>query len=121
MNKSGLADSPLFIKSKKILEKNPRHHGIKPSCNQNTLCASIHNSIKEIGREASTYRLSSNEKDKIIQVIYELRKRKIQIKENEIIRISINFLFHDYDLNKDDSLLIKIKELKYWICFRPFY
>ena len=105
MKASGLADSPLFTKRKIKESKQPSHQATTTSCNQETMISAINVSILEVGKEASTYRLTLNEKKKLAEIIYTLKMENIRITENEIIRIALNSLLCDYAMNKTNSIL----------------
>ena len=119
MKTSGLADSPLFFISrnendliKKNIEKKKRitpidHATLKPR-NHDTMIANIHKAIQEIGKEASTYRFTSNEKKSLAEIIYKFRNMNIRITENEIVRIASNYLIYEHKLNRKKSVLTKI-------------
>jgi len=105
MKSSGLADSPLF-KTKQINPTMPsRNQEINLPRNHATTIAKVYQAVTEVGREASTYRLSLAEKSKLTHIIYNLRLRGFRISENEIIRIAINYLFLDHDERKNRSIL----------------
>lgn len=108
MKSSGLADSPLFTKRKIKEIKQPCHQVTTTSRNQETMISAINLSILEVGKEATTYRLSKSEKKALIEIIYRYRIRNIRITENEITRIAINNLIEDYKKNKKQSILAMI-------------
>lgn len=103
MKTSGLADSPLFKKSK--ARKQPHYHATAVASDQDTMVAAIQTSLIEIGKEAATYRLTLNEKKKIAEIVYSLKMKNIRITENEIMRIALNALLYDYEKDKSKSIL----------------
>lgn len=107
MSNRGLADSP-FFNDQKTQRNLSRHLDSKLICNQIDLVKDIKWKIREFGREASTYRLSLEEKNSIIEVIYDFRKKKVRISENDVIRIAIRFLIYDHCLKKEKSLLTRV-------------
>ena len=107
MKASGLADSPLFLKPKEK-EKPPSNHTTSVSCNHDTMVECISNAVQEVGKEASTYRLTKGEKHDLTKIIYELKMHNIYITENTIIRIGLNYIIQDTFKTKQNSLLHKI-------------
>jgi hypothetical protein len=111
MKVSGLADSPLFVKPKGEKEKQPSNHTTSVSCNNDTMVASISNAVREVGREASTYRFTSNEKKALAEIIYTFRMKNIRISENEIARIAVHYLINDYKEKINNSILSRVWEI----------
>ena len=109
MKTSGLADSPLFIehpqsdeKARSIQENSTS--GLK-TCFPDDMIATIVKSMRAVGKEGCTYRLTQREKTALIEIIYHFRMRHIRLSENEIARIAINFLIEDFKARKNDCLL----------------
>jgi len=109
MIRNGLADSPLFKNPKRKTNKVEKYQYTMAACNHDTMVGFILKSIKEIGREASTYRFSKKEKLALLGIIYKLRMHNISISENEIIRIGILYLIYDFNKRNNTSLLMRIK------------
>lgn len=105
MKKTGLADSPLFIKPKKKEQEQPHHHATTVASGQDSMVATIQTNLMEIGKEAATYRLTLNEKKKIAEIVYSLKMKNIRITENAIMRIALNALLYDYEKDKSKSIL----------------
>lgn len=119
MKSSGLADSPLFSKPKyenDSIKKNteekeriqPSNHSTMKSRYHDTMIASISKVTREIGKEASTYRLTNKEKTALVEIIYHFRMRNVRLTENEIARIAINFIIDDFKYQKKDSILARV-------------
>ena len=119
MKVSGLADSPLFLKrnddndpiERNIDEKKsiqPSNHATLKSSHHDTMIASISKVTREIGKEASTYRLTNKEKTALVEIIYHFRMRNVRLTENEIARIAINFIIDDFKYQKKDSILARV-------------
>jgi hypothetical protein len=116
MKSTGMADSPLFKKVDQMLvspetlsnDNSQPHHDTIPPNHQVSMIASITKSIREIGKEASTYRLTRNEKTALIEVIYNYRMQNIRLNENEIARIAINFITSDFKNKKKESILARV-------------
>ena len=116
MKSTGMADSPLFKKEDQmggspgalVHDNPPRNHDTIPPNYQVSMIASITKSIREIGKEASTYRLTRNEKTALIEIIYHYRMQNIRLTENGIARIAINFITSDFKNKKKDSILARV-------------
>jgi hypothetical protein len=134
MNKSGLADSPLFslpgddpasvtqtpVKEKPVEGMKPITH----SGNQDTMLPVNHDTtvsryhdemvekvrkaVKTLGKEASTHRCTVAEKKAVADIVYCYKNIGIKTSENEITRIGLNYLLHDYTENGENSLLDKV-------------
>lgn len=108
MKSTGLADSPLFVKPKEKKKNQPRPQYITVSNNQDTLISFISKSIREIGKEASTYRLTLEEKKTLIEIIYKFKIKNISISENMIVRIALYILLNDHKMKGEKSLLTRV-------------
>lgn len=119
MKTSGLADSPFFPRKFKVKEKvgnfpkrrAERKHDSMTQCYQDSMIATIVRSVREVGKEACTYRLTPQEKTALVEIIYHYRMRNSRLSENEIARIAINFLIEDFRTNKKSCMLSHITEL----------
>jgi hypothetical protein len=68
----------------------------------------VRRAVREFGKEAATYRFTELEKQTLAEIIYAYKKQGIRTNENEIARIAINALFHNYQKMGENSLLHKI-------------
>lgn len=68
----------------------------------------VRKAVKEFGKEAATHRFTEAEKKEIADLIYTYKNRDIRTSENEITRISVNFIIQDYRENGENSVLHKI-------------
>ena len=68
----------------------------------------IRKAVKEFGKEAATHRFTVAEKKEIADLIYTYKNRGIKTSENEIARVSVNFIVEDYKVNGENSVLHKI-------------
>ena len=118
MRPSGLADSPLFqrkVEEGVKIEKppgedtEPKHDTMTPRYHD-SLIATIARSVREVGKEVSTYRLTVQEKETLAEIIYHFRRDKCRLSENEIARIAINLLIEDFKSNKKSCMLSRIAE-----------
>ena len=99
----------------------PVHHEkkneVKQSSNHDTVVSRyqdtievIRKAVKELGKEAATYRFTQEEKRMLADIVYAYRGRGIRTSENEITRIAINALVEDYRQNGENSTLAKVLE-----------
>jgi hypothetical protein len=68
----------------------------------------VRKALMTFGKEAATHRFTPEEKQGIAEIIFAFRKENIRTSENEIARISINWLILDYKRHKEDSVLHKV-------------
>lgn len=112
---------PKEEKAQKIATNNtviPRNHDTTVSRYRDTTTPRIHGvaiehirkAVKEFGKEAATHRFTEAEKREIADLIYTYKNRGIKTSENEITRISVNFVMEDYKENGENSVLHKILE-----------
>lgn len=64
--------------------------------------------VKQLGKEAATYRFTTDEKRALSDIVYAYKQRGIRTTENEITRISINYLLEEHHRVGDKSILAKI-------------
>jgi hypothetical protein len=86
----------------------PRYHDTTVSRHQETVYESVRKAVKELGKEAATHRFTMEEKRAIADIIYTYKNNGIKTSENEIARISVNFIVEDYRENGENSILHKI-------------
>ena len=118
MKPSGLADSPLFKTGSPSEEKKgtsienhlERKHAIMTPRYHGSMTATIAKSVREVGKEVCTYRLTQKEKTALVEIIYQFRMRNSRLSENEIARIAINFLIEDFKADKNTCMLSIIVE-----------
>ena len=75
----------------------PRHHAI--------MVETIRSALKDIGKEAATYRLTQEEKKAIEDLIYEYKRKNIKTSANEITRIGVNYILQDHKEKGKQSML----------------
>lgn len=73
-----------------------------------SVLAKISKTVREIGKEVSYTRLTQEEKRRVLDIIYSFKSDGVKTTENELMRIALNFLLEDYDLQKKGSILHKI-------------
>ena len=89
----------------------PRYHDTTTQQVYGVVIEPIRKSVKEIGKEAATHRFTEAEKKEIADLIYTYKNTGIKTSENEITRISVNFIVGDYKENGENSVLHKILEV----------
>ena len=85
-----------------------RNHAITTSRHHDAIIEFIRKSVKVVGKEPSTHRLTPEEKKAITDIIYAYKGNGIKTSENEIARIAINFVVNDYRANGENSILHKV-------------
>jgi len=87
-----------------------RHHDTTVPDIHGVAIESVRKAVKEFGKEAATHRFTEAEKKGVADLIYTYKNQGIKTSENEIARISINFVMEDYKVNGENSVLYKIIE-----------
>lgn len=86
----------------------------KPSHNQDFMPPStrevIRKVVKQVGKEAATYRLTQSEKQQLADIVYTYKRRGYRTSDNELARIAINWLVLDYQELGEQSVLARILE-----------
>ncbi|MCS7002826.1 MAG: hypothetical protein NZ518_08255 [Dehalococcoidia bacterium] len=72
------------------------------------LIEQLRKTVKATGREVSFVRLTMAEKEELIDVLYEFRKRGMKTTENEVNRIAMNYLLLDYRRHGEQSILYRV-------------
>jgi len=83
----------------------PRNHDTMVSSNHDTIIQIVRKSVKELGKEAATHRFTVEEKRAVLDLIYTYKNAGIKTSENEVARISINYILEDYKQNGQISIL----------------
>ncbi len=84
----------------------PRHQAIS----NDDYIEDIRKAVKQLGKEAATYRFTIDEKRALADIVYSLRTKGIRSSENELTRIAINYLVWEYRHNKQSSILARVLE-----------
>ena len=82
----------------------PRYHGVVTPGEVRRL----RNAVKQVGKEAATYRFTREEKDQLSDVIHTCRRRGYRTSEVEITRIALNYLVGDYRSGGKRSVLHRV-------------
>ena len=64
--------------------------------------------VKTQGREVSFIRLTPEEKGQISDIVYTYKRQGQKTTENQINRIAINYLLHDYHEHGEQSVLARV-------------
>lgn len=86
----------------------PLHHDTTVSRHQEDIIETIRKSVKQLGKEAATYRFTQEEKKSLADMIYTFKSQGTRTSENEITRIALHNLIEDYEANGEESVLIKV-------------
>lgn len=73
-----------------------------------SLINSIRKTVKSVGKEVSFVRLTPEEKNQLIDIVYTYKRQGVKTSENEINRIAVNFLLEDYKANGKSSVLARV-------------
>jgi len=67
--------------------------------------------VKQLGKEAATHRFTTDEKRRLKAIEHAYLEKGIRTSENEITRISINYMLEDYKTNGRESILAQVLKL----------
>lgn len=73
-----------------------------------TLVDTIRKTVKVPGKEVSFVRLTPDEKGELADIVYTYKRQGKKTSENEINRIAVNFILHDYKANGNTSILARV-------------
>lgn len=100
----------------------PDSHAIKTPSRQTTTPPSggadglaerleeVRRTVKQLGKEAATFRLTSQEKRTLADLVYTYHRQGYRTSENEITRIAVNWLLLDFQEAGEGSVLARILE-----------
>jgi len=83
-------------------------HDTMPPRYHDTIIETIRRAVKALGKEAATHRFTATEKESIAEIVYACKRQGLRTTENEITRVAVNFIVHDYQTNGKDSLLVRV-------------
>ena len=92
----------------KIATTKPRHRDITASRYQATTVETVRKAVRGFGKEAATHRFTQEEKKAIADIIYSYGRQGIRTSENQVTRISVNFILKDYKENGANSVLERV-------------
>ena len=85
----------------------PSNHETMVSRYHDAIIEVVRKAVKELGKEAATHRFTEQEKRALADIIYTYKNQGTRTSENEIARISVNFIIEDYRQNGKESVLDK--------------
>lgn len=68
----------------------------------------IRQAVRQVGKEAATYRLSREEKRWLGELVYRFVQKGYRTSENEIARIAINWLLRDHQAHGAEGVLAQL-------------
>ncbi|GHO85214.1 hypothetical protein [Dictyobacter formicarum] len=89
----------------------PRYHDTVIPEGENEMLESVRKSVKQIGKEPATQRLTLEEKQALKTIEFTYGQQGIITNGNEIIRIATNYIIRDYQKNGEASILAKVLKL----------
>lgn len=72
------------------------------------LMEELRKAVKQLGKEAATYRFTGQEKSALADIVYTYGRQGLRTSENEITRIAVNWLLMDYRENGGNSILARL-------------
>jgi hypothetical protein len=85
-----------------------RTHDTMPPQESTDIFEVVRKAVKQLGKEAATHRFTLAEKHLLADIEYTYKREGIRTSENEITRISINYIIEDYRQHGEESILAKI-------------
>lgn len=95
------------MKPIKHVTNKERNHDTMVSRHQDAIIEKIRTALKEFGKEAATHRFTLEEKKALKKIVFSYNQMDISTSENEIARISINYVIEDYYINGENSILAR--------------
>lgn len=89
----------------------PRYHDTVIPRHHDTILEVTRRAVKQLGKEAATHRFTVEEKKALKSIERDYDERDIRTSENEITRISINYIIEDYRQNGAGSILARVLKL----------
>jgi len=68
----------------------------------------IRKTVKATGREVAFTRLTQEEKNRLSDVVYSLKRQGMKTSENEVLRIALNLLLEDYEASGEAGVLRRV-------------
>ena len=87
-----------------------RHRDTAVSHEQAEVVDRIRRTVRVVGKEAATLRLTAEEKAHLADVIYSYKRKGKRTSETEIIRIALNYVLEDLEQNGGDSILSRVMD-----------
>lgn len=96
--------------SRKKEAKPERKRSINQASYHASLIESIRRVVKDPGDKTSFVRLSPEEKNQLVDIVYSYKRQGVKTSENEVVRIAIGYLLEDYHANGKESILVQVIE-----------
>ena len=75
-----------------------------------SMIETIRKTVKSLGTKVSFTRVTPEEKGRLADIIYTYKRQGVKTSENEINRITMNFLIEDFHKNGKESVLAQVIE-----------
>src|SRR6266516_2037530 len=86
----------------------PSNHDTTITLTEDEMHEAIRKSVKKVGKEAATQRLTLEEKNTLRSIKFTYEQLGVQTSGNEIIRIGMLFILNDYQKNGENSILANV-------------
>jgi hypothetical protein len=86
----------------------PSNHDTMIPESEESMLEAVRRSVKQIGKEPATQRLTLEEKQNLKDIEYSYSRQGIKTSGNEIIRIATNYIVREYQKNGENSILANI-------------
>ena len=100
--------SPIDHQAMRIEDKNESSQASMIAIYPDDLIEVIRKRVKATGKEVSYVRVTTEEKEDIVDIEYTLRRQKVATSENEIYRIALSYLLEDYKASGEQSVLARV-------------
>ncbi len=100
-------------RSSKIKKVSSKLASVQSSYHASTLSPMIERirkSVKEIGKETGFHRLTSEEKQELVDIVYTYKRQGHKTSENEVVRIALRYLLEEHKESGKESTLNKVLE-----------
>jgi hypothetical protein len=102
------------IKSQKANREASRQanmQGGSPASNHASLIEEIRRAVKDPGGKTTFVRLTAEEKNRLVDLVYTYKRQGVKTSENELVRIAISYLLADYGERGKESMLARVIEV----------
>ncbi len=86
----------------------PRHHDTKQPSYESVTVEDIRRAVKQLGKEAATYRFTQEEKRALAEIVYNYKRQDVNTSGNEITKIGLNYVLEDHRKNGTKSILATV-------------
>jgi hypothetical protein len=112
-------DKEISAETKDLNEKVKKRNERKKDVRDDVMTSSLHDvnlrewrdTVENTETHNSSLRLTTEESDEIEDLIKELKRRlKIKTSLNEVARLGLLYILHDFKKNRENSLIYKVKK-----------